>query len=206
MCYLRNNDAEELFGEHGFTLIEVIVALAIITAVIIAVTPLITSSYSGIFTSGYRSKAQFSGQQDIENAIANPGSAADSNLVIPFSTPISVAGNYIAIDETFTDSNGTSRTVTLNVFVPNELTLGSQAPPSGEEGSYYSYAFTARGGTPPYSYTVTGGSKPDGLNLNEITGLLSGIPTEADSYKFYVTVTDNASATSGMEFTININE
>lgn len=50
---------------------------------------------------------------------------------------------------------------------------------------------TAAAGTPPYTYAVTNGRLPFGLDLN-MFGVIAGIPTNVESQTFDVTVTDQA--------------
>lgn len=50
---------------------------------------------------------------------------------------------------------------------------------------------TATAGTPPYTYAVTNGRLPFGLDLN-MFGVIAGIPTNVESQTFDVTVTDQA--------------
>ncbi len=50
---------------------------------------------------------------------------------------------------------------------------------------------SAMAGTPPYTYAVTNGRLPFGLDLN-MFGVIAGIPTNVESQTFDVTVTDQA--------------
>lgn len=59
-------------------------------------------------------------------------------------------------------------------------------------GEKYDQPLLAMGGTPPYTWTITGGEKPSGLELDQKTGMLSGNPTEAKTFSFTVRVTDSA--------------
>lgn len=64
------------------------------------------------------------------------------------------------------------------------------APPGGEVGDAYTYTYTATGGTAPYTFSVVSGTLPDGLTLDEDTGVLSGTLEEAGTFSFGVQVTD----------------
>ena len=59
----------------------------------------------------------------------------------------------------------------------------------GNEGTSYIQAYTASGGTGPYQFAVGAGALPPGLTLSP-AGSITGIPTQAGSYTFTVTVTD----------------
>ena len=59
--------------------------------------------------------------------------------------------------------------------------------------------FTAVGGTPPYTWSLLGGTIPQGMNLTS-DGILTGTPTEAGNFTFTLQVTDAASATAFKSF------
>jgi len=54
--------------------------------------------------------------------------------------------------------------------------------------AYYLDSIVARGSAYGDSFAVSGGSFPDGLTLEALTGRISGIPTEAGEFAFEVTV------------------
>jgi hypothetical protein len=82
------------------------------------------------------------------------------------------------------------------VFVPAALAGGytdeSYYTPIGKVGTPYSHTVSWKPGTgcPPYTYSVVGGSFPPGLSLSS-GGHISGIPTVAGTYTFYIRQTDN---------------
>lgn len=96
----------------------------------------------------------------------------------------------------------TSRTYTLTISVPT-LTLTPASLTQPEAGIALSQQFSTAGGISPYSYAVTGGALPAGLNLSG-TGLLSGTPTVVGAYNFSITSTDNAGFSSTVQYTGNI--
>jgi hypothetical protein len=76
--------------------------------------------------------------------------------------------------------------------------------PENEVNKPYKEMLVATGGTSPYSWAVTGGEKPPGLELDQNTGVLSGKPTQPNTYKFTVQVTDSVGATNKKDFTLRI--
>jgi hypothetical protein len=65
--------------------------------------------------------------------------------------------------------------------------------PSGTQWSPYQDTLVAKGGTPPYKWKIESGNLPDGLQLDSLTGVISGTPTVVDSFDFTVKVTDSSS-------------
>lgn len=65
---LRNRTFQQ---NKGFTLVEVLVALSIITIIVISFTALLTSSYVNIISAGKKSLASYSVQEEMEERIAH---------------------------------------------------------------------------------------------------------------------------------------
>ncbi len=68
--------------------------------------------------------------------------------------------------------------------------------PAGTTGTSYSQTLSATGGTGAYTWAVTQGALPPGLNVDPVTGALSGLPTTSGQTSFTVTATDSASHTA----------
>jgi hypothetical protein len=77
---------------------------------------------------------------------------------------------------------------------PAPLVITTTSLPSGTEGTSYSTALGASGGTPPYSWTVASGSLPPGLTLTA-GGVISGTPSAAGTISFTVQVSDSTTPT-----------
>ncbi|MNK69476.1 putative Ig domain protein [compost metagenome] len=78
----------------------------------------------------------------------------------------------------------------MTVAAPT-ISIAPATLPVPTVGVAYSQGITATGGTAAYSYAVTAGSVPAGLNLAP-DGTLSGTPTAAGAYSFTVTATDSS--------------
>lgn len=74
----------------------------------------------------------------------------------------------------------------------------------GTLGVVYSETMSAQGGTPPYIYSITGGSLPPGLILTPGTGIISGTPTTAGNYVFTLKVVDINGEFGSQSFQIDI--
>jgi Ice-binding-like/Putative Ig domain len=81
----------------------------------------------------------------------------------------------------------------LNVFCPLSF---------GDLSVTYNSVVSATGGTPPYTYSITG-SLPPGLNFNPSTGAVTGVPTATGSSPFLVHVTDSSLATASQSCNIS---
>jgi hypothetical protein len=63
-------------------------------------------------------------------------------------------------------------------------TITTNSLPEGTEGVAYSEILEVHGGTPPYIWSVTGGTLPIGLQLDPNSGVVSGTPLIAQSAAF----------------------
>jgi hypothetical protein len=87
-------------------------------------------------------------------------------------------------------------TVLAGVFASSASAGGytdaSYFTPVGKVGVPYSHTVEWKPGTgcPPYTYAVVGGAFPPGLSLSS-SGHITGTPTKAGTYTFYIRQTDN---------------
>src|ERR1035441_9456128 len=96
----------------------------------------------------------------------------------------------------------------FSYFAPiTSLGITTTSLPSGTLTYQYSVTLGASGGVPPYTWSLTSGSLPPGLNLDPASGLISGTPTTADTYPFTVQVADSQSppATASAPLSITVN-
>lgn len=84
---------------------------------------------------------------------------------------------------------------------PLAITTTSVANPV--VGTDYSASLAASGGTAPYSWNFASGALPPGLSLSA-GGVLSGRPTSAGTYTFYIEVFDGVRAFVGRSFTVTV--
>jgi hypothetical protein len=104
-----------------------------------------------------------------------------------------------------------SPAILLTAFVENalaqtQLTITTTTPlPFGVSNRYQVFAFAAAGGVAPYTWALSAGALPQGLNLST-TGVLSGIPTTTTPTmaSFTIQVRDAAGQTATKSFTMAI--
>lgn len=85
-----------------------------------------------------------------------------------------------------------------------QIVLSPSSLPAATQGQFYSQSVTASGGTGPYTYAVTSGSLPTGLNLNTNTGAITGTPTVQGVSNFTITATDATTATGQRSYSLAV--
>ncbi|KAB2951655.1 prepilin-type N-terminal cleavage/methylation domain-containing protein [Heliorestis acidaminivorans] len=119
-------------NSRGLTLVELLVALAILSIIVVAYLSLFTISYQGIFHSGHKSNALFEGQEVIDKIIRNPNYTAPgvTKTDHPISNPIKIPLSALSGTESITlEALGTKvdiskeylddQQVNITVFVPS---------------------------------------------------------------------------------------
>src|SRR5580698_2443774 len=100
-------------------------------------------------------------------------------------------------------SKSASATVTVNPAVQQALQITTGTLSQGQQGSPYSEAFSATGGTTPYSWSISAGTIPPGTALST-NGSFGGMPTSIGTFNFTVMVTDATSKTASGNFSVTV--
>jgi hypothetical protein len=137
---------------------------------------------------------------------------ASCNLSIEFAPSQTATPGLLSESFTLADNNlnaTTQQSIMLSGTATAPITFtspSSETLDAGTVGTPYSQAFTASGGTSPYTYTSSSESLPAGLILSS-AGVLSGTPTTAgSSYSFIVTATDKYANTGSQTYTLVISK
>jgi len=116
-------------------------------------------------------------------------------------------GNYVVlITATDTGSSGTGapftigQSYTFDVAAPT-IAVAPTTLPDTVAGLSYSQTLSASGGVAPYTFAVTAGGLPNGLNLTAV-GALSGTSTTAGTSNFTVTATDANGQSGAQAYTV----
>lgn len=76
------------------------------------------------------------------------------------------------------------------------LSITTSSMPGGTVGSSYSTILGATGGTSPYKWTITSGTLPNGVSLNNSTGQVAGTPNQQGTSTFTIQVQDSNQLTA----------
>jgi hypothetical protein len=90
----------------------------------------------------------------------------------------------------------------LTINCPN-ITLTPTTLPNGTVGTAYDQTLGAAGGTGPYSFSLTAGHLPTGLNLLG-TGRILGTPTDDGAFDFTIRATDAYGCTGEAGYNVSI--
>jgi len=118
------------------------------------------------------------------------------------------AGGNFSFTVTATDANTNtgSQSYTLTTNAPTIIVSPSTVP-APIDGVAYSQSLTGNGGTAPYTFSVTAGAPPPGINLAS-NGTLSGTPTGVGTYSFTVQALDSSTGsgpyTGTQSYTVTI--
>ena len=131
---------------------------------------------------------------------ATAGSVSANGL---YTAPIVTAPTNVVVTAASNADTTRSSTaaVTLNPTTSLQITTGTL--PQGQQGNPYSEAFTATGGTTPYSWSISAGTPPPGIAMNA-NGNFTGMPTTVGTFNFTVTVTDATSKTASGNFGVSV--
>ena len=97
---------------------------------------------------------------------------------------------------TVTDAGGRSADRVESLTVSDVPAITSPALTGGEVGAAYDIVPVVSDGTGPYTWSVIGGSLPDGLTLDPSTGAVTGTPTTSGTVTFTLQVTDSVHNTA----------
>ena len=176
---------------EGFTLVELVVALAILMLLVFAFTPLLLGSIERIYFAGDKSEALYQGQEDIEFRIVEKDTVDEYELAFDFggtgTTVVTIPGALIEVETVKNDAK--SWLSTFMPYVPS-IRLSENFPTEGYQDNYpivvggydtklnesdFVYIYTHKGfesGNPPIhtlSFNMVNypGGIPDGQQISD---------------------------------------
>jgi hypothetical protein len=141
---------------------------------------------------------------------ALPGGITLNSATGTLSGTPTAAGSFAATIQV-TDSRSQTAQKALTFTVTDSaappvppVEISTSALPAARQGVAFNHQLSATGGKPPYTWAVTVGALPVGLNLASATGIISGTAGAVGSFSFTVTATDSESRTGSKAFTLNV--
>jgi len=127
-------------------------------------------------------------------------SGSTSHVRVLFPTNGLTAGAYwIRAQSAY--SNSSAR---YPITVVAVLSVSTTAMPAGTVGVAYTSNLQATGGLQPYTWSITQGSLPPGLNLNAQTGAVSGTPAQQGHFVFTAAAADSGGQNASNSLAIDI--
>jgi hypothetical protein len=87
--------------------------------------------------------------------------------------------------------------------VSSDLEIRTRAVADALPGEIFDFALDGKGGSSPYTWSISNGSLPAGLTLTQ-DGLVTGTPPSEQRASFTVTLRDNTGATVEQTLTLNV--
>ena len=136
------------------------------------------------------------------------GLGLDSRSGLVSGTPTTVGIAAFTAQVTDSESRVAQRQVSITVAaapaLPLRLTVAALL--QAIKGTHFNYQPEAMGGTPPYIWSITAGSLPPGLALNNSSGVLSGTSSVSGDFSLSLTVRDQRNQTATGSVQIRVSE
>ncbi|MFY9226455.1 MAG: FG-GAP-like repeat-containing protein [Blastocatellia bacterium] len=106
---------------------------------------------------------------------------------------------------TATDTNTCIGTIIYTIVVncPN-IIISPATIPNGQINSFYSQVFNASGGIAPYTFALTNGALPSGLNFIAAQKGIAGTPLASGTFNFTITTTDAIGCAVSRNYTLTV--
>ena len=133
----------------------------------------------------------------------NPG----TGVITSASVPNAPGTSSFTVQVVDSSNPAQSATKALSIsIVTGPLAVTAATLPTGAVGDVYQLTnLGASGGVPPYTWSITTGALPTGLNPLSSGGQISGTPTASGTFNFTAKVTDSSSTTATGNFSITVN-
>jgi hypothetical protein len=92
----------------------------------------------------------------------------------------------------------------ISVTPPEGLIISTQELPVATSGMSYSAALSGSGGTAPYSWSISLGVLPSGMQLDRSSGVISGTTSQAGPFSFTASLKDAASNQTAQSLALTV--
>ena len=99
-------------------------------------------------------------------------------------------------------SGSATKALSINIAA-SPVSITTSSLPNGQVGAAYSQTLQASGGTGSFTWSISSGSLPAGLNLSA-SGQIAGTPTTSGTSNFTVKATDTASGSATRALSISV--
>jgi hypothetical protein len=121
-------------------------------------------------------------------------------------TTAATTAHTFTLRDTSAPSQAVEQTFSLTIDPPPAvLTITTTSLPEGTVGQPYSQTVQATGGIGARTWSISAGTLPQGLNLNQTTGAISGTPTAEGTSPFTIRVADAGGQNDTQALSILIN-
>ena len=154
-----------------------------------------------------------------KNGAVDPGTTVQATVtnwdpsILMITVPSSAVTGLVFVSSGGKTSNGLPFIVTQGTysgtcpqFPPSsQLQITTASLPNGLVGQSYSATLNAQGGTPPYTWAMTGNALPSGLSLAPSAGAITGSPTAVQGpFDVTANATDSRGQTTDAVLSITI--
>jgi len=98
----------------------------------------------------------------------------------------------VEVSDNSTPVKSDKQRYTINIAGNETLIIATTDMADGIGGTVYNATVLVLGGIPPYTWSIIHGNLPDGLAMDNASGVISGNATKKGNYNFTVQVSDNS--------------
>ncbi len=138
----------------------------------------------------------------VSGALA-PGLSLAPSIGMVSGTPVAAGEFVFALEVSDMESRRARKTISMRI-APAPLSIGTASRFETMKGEPFSYQPAARGGTPPYAWSVASGALPSGLAINSQTGAISGTPTASGTFSLELALRDQSATSARVGIQIKV--